>query len=78
MGHSYLVVVGAVGPTLRGSHSALLPNTHSHIRVNVDSHQLLSLQHCDPHLKGAEGEEKEAKPAKVCGGEQVVFPRVRA
>lgn len=49
------------------SHWALLPNTHSHIGINVDSHQLLGLEHHDPSLKWVEGGEKEAKPAKVRG-----------
>lgn len=59
LGRTHLVVEGAISPALRGGHSALLPDTHCHIGVNVDSYQLLGLQHCDPHLKGAE-EEKEA------------------
>lgn len=65
LGHTHLIVEGAISPTLGGSHSALLPYSHGHIGVNVDSHQLLGLQNCDPHLKGAEEGEKEAKPAKV-------------
>lgn len=65
LGHTNLIVEGAISPMLRGSHSALLPYSHGHIGVNVDSHQLLGLQNCDPHLKGAEEGEKEAKSAKV-------------
>ena len=56
----HLIVEGAIGAALRGGHSALPSNAHGHIRVNVDSHQLLGLQHRDPDLKGEEGGGKEA------------------
>ena len=38
----------------------MLSNAHGHVRINVDSHQLLGLQHGDPDLKGEEGGGKEA------------------
>lgn len=59
-GCAHLIVEGAIGAALRGGHSALLSNAHGHVRVNVDSHQLLGLQHRDPDLKGKEGGGKEA------------------
>lgn len=46
----HLIVEGAIGSTLCGSHSALIPHANSDIGVNIDSHQFLGLKHCDPHL----------------------------
>lgn len=62
---AHLVVEGAIGSTLCCGHAALIPHAHSHIRVNIDSHQFLGLKYCNPDLGKECKRGKRVRPAWI-------------
>lgn len=64
---AHLVVEGTIGSTLCCGHAALIPHAHSHIGVNIDSHQFLGLKYGDPDLGKECKRGRRVRPAWIRG-----------